>query len=362
MELHKANITRTKCLTVMAVMLLCAINSGWMLTVNITDGYERFASEEIHDFIESEERAPFLITPLNYHLIELTAKSTGSLNQFSRRLPSMAMALLSAAAMLYFITYIIDFRTAVMATLVWSTTLAFVRFSRSALPAMTLTAMMTIAILSNYPTMNAKSKTRKRLYILVFCISIICVMLAKDISPDLNRKPIYFFFPILLIGICPWIAFFPMVLIAPFQKAWHQKRTSVLCLWIWFALGLIWTSAKRIKAPHMILPAVPSVAILIGIVLEDLIFTQKVYTKKFAALFFQYNLMVVLFGAIAAAAYASGKLPHLLPQIITLMVITLTLAATTVLLFMKNKRTAATALIFASVSLLTITTITLFSL
>lgn len=215
---------------------------------------------------------------------------------------NIAAALLSTAAIIYFITQIINFRTAIMAALTFSTTLTFIRFSQSAQTNMALTPLITIS---------------------------------------------------------PWIAILPMALIAPFQKAWQQKRKLIILLWTWFALAFIYASAKQTKAPQTILPAIPPIAILIGMVLEDLIFTQKVYSKRFAVIFFQYHITAVLFGAIGAAAFASGKATHLLPQFITLMVITLTLAATIVLLFMKNMRIAATAVIFASVSLLAITVLTL---
>ena len=250
MELQKANSTRTKCLTTLAVMALCVVNSN-----------------------------PLTANPQN-----------------------IAMALLSTAAIIYFVSRIINFRTAIMAALTFSTTLAFIRFSQSVQTNMALTPLITIS---------------------------------------------------------PWIAILPMALITPFQKAWQQKRTPVIILWTWFILALVCDYAKPLKTPHMILTVIPPITILIGMVLEDLIFTQKVYSKRFATIFFQYHITAVLFGAIGATAFASGKAPDLLPQFITLMVITLTLAATIVLLFMKKMRIAATAVIFASVSLLAITVLTL---
>ncbi len=272
-------------------------------------------------------------------------------NNFS--ISDVSMALLAVAAIIYFITYIFDFRTAVMAALTWSTSLALIKFTQSCPLNMTPASLITIIVLSLFTTIKTGPISHKAFCLLIFCTCLVFMALPKQ-SIISDGTKCFFQYSILdlPIMIAPWVAIIPMALITPFQKAWQQKRKYIILIWVWSILALIYALKSNNRELRDILIAIPPIAILIGIVLEDLIFTQKVYSKRFATIFFQYHITAVLFGAIGAAAFASGKAPHLLPQFIILMITTLTLAATIVLLFMKKMRIAATAVIFASVSLL----------
>lgn len=69
-------------------------------------------------------------TPLNYWLVALTGKITGHIDELSVRAPSVILAILSTAAILYFVNRLLGFKTAVMSALIWSTSIGFVRYGR----------------------------------------------------------------------------------------------------------------------------------------------------------------------------------------------------------------------------------------
>ena len=443
MEIQKDITIRTKCLIVLAVMLLSAMTSGWVLGRKAMDAHECLVSVTAREMIENDDyvvpvyngQTRLEKTPLNYWLVIFASKLTGRIDEFTARLPSVILAMLSTAAILYFVTQFLSFRIAVMSALMWSTSLAFIRYGHSARPEMSLTSFVTIAMLSFYAGLNADTRKRQVVYLLIFYISFALAMLAKGPAPlplicapiffyilifkkwrtipkllpiigtivflaivlpwlillamrlhpavadtadpdavsfwkreFIDRfmgthrsggKPFYYYLYVMFQHIVPWVAFIPMALVAPFYKVWSNKRQAMFFLWLWFVVDLVFMSVSGGKRIHYILPAMPAITILAGIIFEDLVFVQHAYTKKFAANFFQYHVIMVLFGAIGAAAYIAGKRTEILPmiitlaQIITLMVITMAFASATVLLFMKNKRNTACVTIFAGIGLLT---------
>ncbi|HPS55208.1 MAG TPA: glycosyltransferase family 39 protein, partial [Sedimentisphaerales bacterium] len=109
--------------------------------------------------------------------------------------------------------------------------------------------------------------------------------------------PFYYYMIDMFKYITPWVVFLPIALFTPFYKVWAEKRPAMTYLWIWFVADIIFLTLDGGKRQHYILPIIPSMAILIGIVLEDMIFFRKAYPSEFA----KKILLVHAIGIIAAA-------------------------------------------------------------
>jgi 4-amino-4-deoxy-L-arabinose transferase-like glycosyltransferase len=77
-----------------------------------------------------------------------------------------------------------------------------------------------------------------------------------------HRQPFWYFGPILLVGLLPWIVF----VVAACVRAVKEYRTSNFELFfgLWAALPVVFFSFSQSKLPGYILPAIPPFAILLG--------------------------------------------------------------------------------------------------
>jgi len=80
----------------------------------------------------------------------------------------------------------------------------------------------------------------------------------------LHGRPVWFYVPILLAGIFPWI---PMLALLFDRKLYRDPRARFLLAW--FAWGFVFFSASRNKLPGYLLPLLPAVAALMGIALSE---------------------------------------------------------------------------------------------
>lgn len=128
-------------------------------------------------------------------------------------------------------------------------------------------------------------------------------------SHDAGSKPIYYYIPVMFQLMAPWVFFVPMALISPFHKIWGEKRKAMMFLWIWFVCDVIFMSISGGKRTHYILPAMPAMAILIGIIIEDIVFTKIAFTEMFASRVIKSHFLVLAAAAIAVLVYAAIKKP-----------------------------------------------------
>jgi 4-amino-4-deoxy-L-arabinose transferase-like glycosyltransferase len=77
-----------------------------------------------------------------------------------------------------------------------------------------------------------------------------------------HNQPVWYFVPVLAIGLLPWT---PLVAQLGAARAWHDRKTFFLALWA--AATLVFFSISRDKLPAYVLPALPALAGLVGIVL-----------------------------------------------------------------------------------------------
>jgi 4-amino-4-deoxy-L-arabinose transferase-like glycosyltransferase len=117
-----------------------------------------------------------------------------------------------------------------------------------------------------------------------------------------GSKPFYYYFGVMFLFFLPYSAFIPFAAAAPFYKIWEQKRDAIVYHWLWFFAGIIVMSVCGGKRPHYILPMMPAMAVLTGIILEDMLFVRKVYGRKFSAIF-SLAYMIVLLGWLSAIIF-----------------------------------------------------------
>jgi 4-amino-4-deoxy-L-arabinose transferase-like glycosyltransferase len=82
--------------------------------------------------------------------------------------------------------------------------------------------------------------------------------------------PIYYFVPLLLIGIIPWALQIPGAL----AQAWQERRREFSSGWLlvcWFVVIFAFFSMSRSKLPGYIIPIFPALALLIGHRLDRLL-------------------------------------------------------------------------------------------
>ena len=82
--------------------------------------------------------------------------------------------------------------------------------------------------------------------------------------------PIYYFVPLLLVGILPWFLQIPGAVI----EAWRERRREFSAGWLlvcWFVVIFAFFSVSRSKLPGYIIPIFPALALLIGNRLDQLL-------------------------------------------------------------------------------------------
>jgi len=82
-----------------------------------------------------------------------------------------------------------------------------------------------------------------------------------------HKGPFYYYIPALIIGLFPWVAFFP----AGIRATWKEKDKFQIFALIWFSFIFVFFSFSTTKLPNYILPALPATAILIasGMTVQD---------------------------------------------------------------------------------------------
>ena len=422
------NSKKGKAAAVCCVVLISVITAGWKLGARTLDGHECYVSVTARRMLESGDwmvpsyngQLRLEKTPLNYWLVALAGKLTGRIDEFSARVPSVACAILSTLAILYFVKRWLGFRTAVISALIWSTSLGFVRYGRSGRPEMSLTCFVAIAFLAFYSALRSADRKRQVVYMLIFWASFGVAMLAKGPAPlplilaplffyfvifrqwklvprllpiagvvifliivlawptllanrlaqaggETNTmafwkrefvdrffgglggssKPSYYYLHVMLQFILPWSLFLPMALAAPFYKIWDEKQETMLFLWLWFAGGVAIMSLSSGKRMHYIMPAMPAMAILVGILFEDMAFSHDAYTARFARNMLLFHGGAIVAGAIGVPVYAALEGQYAVAgQTMLISLLSLAIAAVIVLFFVKKKPAFGCAAIF----------------
>ena len=167
-----------------------------------------------------------------------------------------------------------------------------------------------------------------------------------------GNKPLYYYLLEMFIFILPWVAFLPMALAAPFYRVWNKKRLVMQFLWLWFVVNLVFITISGGKRQHYILPLMPAMAILIGILMEDMVFVRKAYTSKYARDILRNHIIVLITAVVAGTVYVAKTTPQLLSGTIIIGITTIVIIAVTAVLFARGKPAFACWVTFAGIVVL----------
>lgn len=94
-----------------------------------------------------------------------------------------------------------------------------------------------------------------------------------------HKGPLYYYIPVLIIGLFPWVAFLPVGI----KNTLKEKDRFQIFAFIWFTFIVVFFSFSTTKLPNYILPALPATSILIasGMTTDDLTW-QRVSNTLFA--------------------------------------------------------------------------------
>ncbi len=171
-----------------------------------------------------------------------------------------------------------------------------------------------------------------------------------------SDKPFYYYLRVIFVFMAPWVGFVPMTLSAPFYRIWERKQRTMQYLWLWFVSDIVVMTIMGGKRQHYILPAMPAMAILAGIVFEDIVFVLKAYSQKFAKQFLLYHLAFILILAIGVSFYAAQNYSELLPEAIAIAIFTFAAVIIIVVLFACHRKLSASVSIFVSLCILSMAT------
>jgi 4-amino-4-deoxy-L-arabinose transferase-like glycosyltransferase len=167
-----------------------------------------------------------------------------------------------------------------------------------------------------------------------------------------GHKPFYYYLLNMFLFILPWVAFLPMALAAPFYRVWNKKQPVMQFLWLWFVVNLVFITITGGKRQHYILPLMPAMAILIGILMEDMVFVRKAYTLKYARDLLRGHIVVLITAVVAGIIYIAKTNPQLLTGAIIIGIVTIILIAVTTVLFAGRKPAFACGATFAGIVVL----------
>jgi 4-amino-4-deoxy-L-arabinose transferase-like glycosyltransferase len=414
-----------KVLVIVAVLSLSAIISFWMLPDMSLRSHECFVSVTAREMLQSHDYvwptlngAPRLTkTPLNYWFVAGAAKLTGNVDELAARLPSALFAFLSAVAILYYLSRWLSLRIAAISVAVWSTSLAYIRWSHRARPEMVMTFFIILCMLSFYSIAISRNRRQQVIQSLVFWISFALANLAKGPAPvpyvlipisvyivfskqwnivarmlpfagsfiflvivvpwllfiahrlnwDLTLwkheyfdrlfgnyargdYPVYYYLPDMFKYITPWAVFVPIALFTPFYRAWREKRHMMTYLWIWFVADIVFLTIDAGKRQHYVVPLIPSMAILIGIVLDDMIFTRKAYSSEFARNILMAHVILLTAAALLSPIVIAFIAPQLLAGVLSLSLTTIIWLIVIIVLFTRQKPGWATISVFSGIA------------
>ena len=164
-----------------------------------------------------------------------------------------------------------------------------------------------------------------------------------------GNKQWYYYLPRMFQFIIPWVVFLPMALAAPFYRVWNKKRPLMQFLWLWFVLGIVFFTISGGKRQHYIFPSMPAMAILIGILIEDMAFIRKAYSHRFAKTVLAGHVIGIIALAVAGSGYLIKAYPNMVTEALILGTATIILAVAVVVLFAARKPAVACSTLFASI-------------
>jgi 4-amino-4-deoxy-L-arabinose transferase-like glycosyltransferase len=160
---------------------------------------------------------------------------------------------------------------------------------------------------------------------------------------------IYYYLGMMFKYITPWVAFLPMALAAPFYRRWEEKQPVMKFLWLWFVTILVFLTIDAGKRQHYILPLMPAMAVLIGILLDDMAFVRKAYTQRFAGNVLKGHVITIIVGVVSMCVYLAVTRSQFLVDAVVISIVAILITLIVAILFSKGKPTAACGVIFSGI-------------
>jgi 4-amino-4-deoxy-L-arabinose transferase-like glycosyltransferase len=167
-----------------------------------------------------------------------------------------------------------------------------------------------------------------------------------------GSKPFFYYSFIMFQFIIPWVAFLPMALASPFYRVWNKKRPVMQFLWLWFVMGIVFLTISGGKRQHYIIPLMPAMAILIGILIEDMAFIRKAYDIKFAETVLVGHVIGIIALAVAGSIYMIKVYPDMTTEAIILGAATIIFTVAVFELFAAGKPAFACGTFFGGIIML----------
>jgi len=164
-----------------------------------------------------------------------------------------------------------------------------------------------------------------------------------------GHYPIYYYFGIMFKYAAPWVIFLPIALGAPLNKFWAEKRPAMMFLWVWFVAGIIFLTIDGGKRQHYILPFMPALAILIGLLLDDMLFIRRVCTPTFAVGILKAHIAMLIVIAIAGPIVIFFKARPFLMPVLFLSAVMLAATILTTLFLRRQIQHGSVITIFAGI-------------
>jgi len=260
-------------IAVLGVLLFSCLCAFRGITITPLDDHEAYVSVTAREMIANHEYAIPTMNgeprikkpPLQYWLVVGASKITGSIDEFTTRLPSALAAILTTAVIIYFVNRWLGFTTAVLSAMMWSTSMAFLRYAQNGRAEIALTFFTALSLLAFFDFANANTRKQQVTMALVFWISFALANLAKGPVPFLFVIP-------------------PMLLYAQINKQWNlfAKMLPLAGPVLFLAIILPW--------PIIIIKTLPNWAA----VWKDQSIDRFVTDSKSRSIFFYLPEMVAL--------------------------------------------------------------------
>ncbi len=266
--------------------------------------------------------------PIFFYWMMAASYGIFGINEFAARFPSALLGLLLCTAVYLFVKYFHDERKALYAVVSLALSVFFMAYSHAAVTDMTLTFFITLSLFSFYLSLrkekfiygfyvfSALAFLTKGLIGIIFPMVIASVYLLvteglkgvnRLFSPKAvllffvvsapwyvtqtvvngrefiqqffikhhfarytgvisgHKGPVYYYIPVLLAGLFPWITFLP----AGVRNTLKGNDNMGLFAIIWFSVIFLFFSFSATKLPNYVLPAVPAVSIIIAAGMSD---------------------------------------------------------------------------------------------
>lgn len=306
---------------------------------------------------------------VSYELFEI--------NEFAARLPSAISGILLSLAMFLFLRQFYDDKKAFYASISFILSVYFLVYSHAAVTDMLLTLFITLSLFSFYFSLkkdrtyiygfyifSALAFLTKGLIGIIFPFGIVSVYLVvtegfKGLKHGFSlggivlfliislpwyvaqfmvngqefiqqffikhhfmrymgvisghKGPFYYYIPVLILGLFPWIFFLPagiMNVFKNFRSPMHYKDVGTfsdnlgLFACIWFVFIFMFFSLSTTKLPNYILPAIPALSILIsgGMFANEGFFVNKKMQRMIAGWKRYSNILIACFAGTAGVA------------------------------------------------------------